>query len=261
MSTLILRPEPGAAESLSSGRPKRHTGRVQVAILVYDGITAAEALGPFEVFRRVPDVDIGFVARRPGPHSVHGRPGVLVADRSLEDRPEPDVLVVPGGFGSRRLVRDAGLVAWVAHAHATTQWTTAVSTGALLLGAAGVLAGHDATTHWLVLDELAAFGATPRAERLVARGRLVTASGGPAAVDLADLVVRRTFGEQVADAVRRSMTADAHRPLDARPSPLDAGRPTRLRPTAVAVAAGPYVLGGDDPVPRRRWSRRRPTVD
>lgn len=240
-------------------QPKSHDGGVHVAILVYDGITAAEAVGPFEVFRRVPDLDVRFVARRPGPHTAHGRPGVIVAAHSLEDCAEPDVLVVPGGFGTRRLMRDESLVEWVASAHVTSQWTTAVSTGSLLLGAAGVLDGREATTHWLVLDELAAFGALPRAERLVARGRVVTASGSAGGIDLADLVVRRTFGEDVAAAIRRSMAADAQRPFGAVPSPIEADEGPRLLSSAVTVA-GPYVLSGDEDEPRRRWSRRRPVA-
>ncbi len=225
---------------------------MDVAILVYDGVTAAEALGPYEFFRRVPDVEVHFVADRPGPCNTQGKPGVLVADRALADWPRPDTLVVPGGLGARRLVHDDRLVSWIAEAHRTTQWTTAVSTGSMLLGAAGVLDGCEATGHWLVLDELPAVGAVPQRERLVRHGRVVTASGATSSYDLAHLVVERTFGTEVAATVRAQLRAD---PEDARGTPgLRRFRPWAGRPPS----AGPYVTA-DRPAAGagRRWSRRR----
>lgn len=225
---------------------------MDVAILVYDGVTAAEALGPYEFFRRVPDVEVHFVADRAGPCTTQGKPGVLVADRALADWPHPDTLVVPGGLGARRLVHDDRLVSWIAEAHRSTQWTTAVSTGSMLLGAAGALAGCDATGHWLVLDELPAVGAVPHRERLVRHGRVVTASGATSSYDLAHLVVERTFGADVAATVRAQLRADpgsARAAQGARRFRPRAGRPP---------SAGPYV-SADQPGAgaRRRWSRRR----
>lgn len=224
---------------------------MDVAILVYDGVTAAEALGPYEFFRRVPDVEVHFVADRPGPCNTQGKPGVLVADRALADWTHPDTLVVPGGLGARRLVHDDRLVSWIAEAHRSTQWTTAVSTGSMLLGAAGALDGCDATGHWLVLDELPAVGAVPQRERLVRHGRVVTASGATSSYDLAHLVVERTFGAEAAATVRAQLRADpegARRGLGARWfRPRVGGPPT----------SGPYVSAEDVVAPaRRRWAWR-----
>lgn len=228
---------------------------MDVAILLYDGVTAAEALGPFEVFRQVPDVDVHFVAANPGPHNTQGRPGVLVADRSLAEWPRPDTLVVPGGLGARRLLHDAGLVAWIAEAHRGTQWTTAVSTGSMLLGAAGALDGCDATGHWLVLDELPSVGAVPQRDRLVRHGRVVTASGATSGFDLALLVVERTFGADVATRVQTQLRAD---PEGSRRAP-GVRRLRTFRPWAGGPpSAGPYVGADDQAVPRRRTIRRVP---
>lgn len=181
-----------------------HTGRVDVAVLVYDGVSGAEAVAPHEVFRRAAGVDAYFVGEGRGPCVTQGRPGLLVADRTLAELPAPDVLVVPGGLGAHRVTDQPELRAWVAGAHRTSQWTAAVSTGSLLLGAAGVLDGVDATGHWLALDELAGHGATPVPERLVVRGRIATASGAASAHDLALAVLDRCCGPEVAAAVRRS---------------------------------------------------------
>ena len=181
-----------------------HTGGVDVAVLVYDGVSGAEAVAPYEVFRRADGVATHLVAERTGPCVTQGRPGLLVADRALADLPAPDVLIVPGGLGAHRVAEQPELRAWVATAHRTSQWTAAVSTGSLLLGAAGVLDGVDATGHWLALDDLAGHGATPVAERLVVRGRIATASGSASAHDLALVVLDRCCGPDVAAAVRRS---------------------------------------------------------
>ncbi len=211
---------------------------MDVAILVHDGVSAAEALAPAEVFRRVPDVAVHFVAHRPGPHPTQGRPGVLVADRAVADWPHPDTLVVPGGLGVRRLVEDGPLLAWIAQAHCTSQWTAGISTGTHLLGAAGVLDGCDATGHWLLVDELTGAGAVPSADRLVRHGRVITATGSASAFDLALLIVDRTFGAEVAGRVRAELAEDPDG------SRRDRGHRWRAR-TARHRSAGRYVLGDE----------------
>ena len=214
---------------------------MDVAILVHDGVSAAEALAPAEVFGAVPDVAVHFVAHRTGPHATQGRPGVLVADRSVADWPDPDTLVVPGGLGVRRLVEDDALLAWIADAHRTSQWTAGISTGVHLLGAAGVLDGCDATGHWLLLDELRGAGAVASAERLVRHGRVITASGATSAFDLALLVVERTFGAEVAERVRAELADD--------PDGSRQARRHRWRPRAGRHrSAGRYVM--DDELER-----------
>src|SRR4051812_42913257 len=109
----------------------------------------------------------------------------LVAEAALEDFPEPDVLVVPGGFGTRRLMKDERMLDWICHAHEHTQWTTSVCTGSLLLAAAGLLEGLDATTYWAVIDVLAEYGAEPTGERVVEQGKIIIAAGVSSGIDMA----------------------------------------------------------------------------
>jgi transcriptional regulator GlxA family with amidase domain len=95
------------------------------------------------------------------------------------------VIVVPGGFGTRGLMKDEAMIAWLQPAHGTSQWTTSVCTGSLLLAAAGILDGLEATTHWLVLDTLARYGAMPAQRRVVQQGKVITAAGVSAGIDMA----------------------------------------------------------------------------
>ncbi len=221
-----------------------------MAILVHDGVSAAEALAPAEVFRRVPDVAVYFVGHRTGPHVTQGRPGVLVADRAVADWAHPDTLVVPGGLAVRRQVASALLLAWIAEAHRTSQWTAGISTGAHLLGAAGVLDGCDATGHWLLLDELSGAGAVASADRLVRHGRVITASGAASAFDLALVIVDRTFGAEVAGRVRAELAEDPDG------SRRDGGHRWRSL-TSRHRSAGRYVLDGEQERAQRR-GRGRP---
>ena len=216
-------------------------------MLVYDGVSGAEAVAPLEVFRRAAGVDAHLVGEGRGPCVTQGRPGLLVADRTLADLPGPDVLVVPGGLGAHRVAGHPELRAWVAAAHRTSQWTAAVSTGSLLLGAAGVLDGVDATGHWLALDELAGHGATPVAERLVVQGRIATASGAASAHDLALAVLDRCAGPEVAAAVRRSFTSGGD----------DAGRRRPVTRLGRWAHQGHYVAEDPATSERRRGRRLR----
>ncbi len=124
---------------------------VDIAIPIFDGLTALDAVGPYEVLQRIPAAEVTFIAADPGPKRTEKGRLALVADRSLEDLPHPAVIVMPGGFGTRKLMHDERMLAWVREAHAHSRWTTSVCTGSLVLGAAGVLQGLEATTHWLVL--------------------------------------------------------------------------------------------------------------
>ena len=121
---------------------------MQIAIPIYDNLAALDAVGPYEVLSRLPEAKVVFVAVEPGPKRTETDMLSLVADESLTDVPEPDMIVVPGGLGTRALLHDEALVGWIRKAHETSQWTTSVCTGSLLLGAAGVLEGLQATTHW-----------------------------------------------------------------------------------------------------------------
>jgi putative intracellular protease/amidase len=187
---------------------------VQTAILLYDGFTALDAVGPYEVLSRLPGNQVCFVAAEPGPTETETRSLSMVADHALTDVPSPEILLVPGGFGTRRLLDDAVHLDWIRAAHETSQWTTSVCTGSLLLGGAGVLQGLRATSHWLLLDRLAEFGAKPTAERVVEEGKVVTAAGVSAGIDMALQLAERIAGKDVAQAIQLGIEYDPQPPFD-----------------------------------------------
>src|SRR3954462_8127068 len=125
-----------------------HHGGVEIAIPIFDRFTALDAVGPYEVLARLPDAHVRFVAQEPGPKQTETRMLTLTAEAALDELPNPDVLVVPGGFGTRPLMEDESMLDWIRGVHETSQWTTSVCTGSLLLAAAGLLDGLEATTHW-----------------------------------------------------------------------------------------------------------------
>ena len=177
------------------------TERLQIAIPLFPRFTALDAVGPYEVLQRIPTVDITFVGHARGEaRSENGLLGLII-DATFEEVPEPDVIVFPGGVGTRPLQRDARVLGWVSHAHAGTRYTTSVCTGSLVLGAAGLLSGLTATTHWSNYRELAAHGAEPTAQRVVEHldRRIITAAGVSSGIDmalrLAELLVDRTAAE------------------------------------------------------------------
>ncbi len=214
-----------------------------IAIGLYEGFTALDAIGPYQVLSLVPDAEVRFCAAERGPLSDDNGLLHLDIEHTFADLPSPDVLLVPGGFITRRLARDrAPIVDWVAGAHPTTTATTSVCTGALVLGAAGVLDGLTATTHWFAYDELARYGATPTEQRVVREGRVWTGAGVSAGIDLALALVADLQGEGVAQAIQLAIEYDPQ-------PPTDAGSPTKAPPEilelvrAISQAKEAEVLG------------------
>jgi transcriptional regulator GlxA family with amidase domain len=158
---------------------------MDVAIPLFERFTALDAIGPYEVLWRIPGARVSFVAREPGQLRTDNGMLALTAERSLAELPHPEVVVVPGGIGSRTALEDRELVGWIRSAHETSRWTTSVCTGALLLGAAGVLEGLEATTHFAELETLRRFGAKPVRRRYIEQGKVVTAAGVSAGIDMA----------------------------------------------------------------------------
>jgi transcriptional regulator GlxA family with amidase domain len=187
---------------------------VQIAIPLFDRLTALDAIGPYEVLSRLPGAEVLFVAAEPGPKRTDTGALGLTADRGLSDVEQPDIVVVPGGRGTRDQPHDE-LVAWIRRTHQTTRWTTSVCTGALLLGQAGILEGLRATTHWLFLDQLRDFGAEPTLERVVEQGKVVTAAGVSSGIDMALRLVQLIAGDDMAQALQLSIEYDPQPPLDA----------------------------------------------
>lgn len=187
---------------------------MDIAIPIFDRITALDAVGPYEVLSRLPGARVRFLAARPGPQRTENGMLALTADGSLGELTEPDVIVVPGGLGTRSLMEDDTILGWIRHAHEASTWTTSVCTGALLLAAAGILDGLEATTHWMSLDVLAEYGARPVSRRVVEQGKVITAAGVSSGIDMALLLAARIAGDDVAQAIQLGIEYDPQPPFD-----------------------------------------------
>jgi transcriptional regulator GlxA family with amidase domain len=188
---------------------------VRIAILIFDRITALDAVGPYEVLSRLPGAELDFVAPEAGVvHTDTGRLG-LEASKAIEEVPDPDIVLIPGGEGNRPLMSDGRVLDWLRSAHEGTTWTTSVCTGSLVLGAAGILEGKRATSHWVYRDALREFGAEPVAERFVEDGKVITAAGVAAGIDMALHLVSRVADENVAKAIQLGIEYDPAPPHDA----------------------------------------------
>ena len=189
---------------------------MQIAIPIFNGFTALDAIGPYDVLSRIPGATVVICAEEPGPKRTESGMVAITADAGLDEITAPDVIVVPGGVGNRRLLdHDGAYVRWIAAVHPQTQWTTSVCTGSLMLAAAGVLDGAEATTHWAARDDLAALGAVPIAERVVERGKVITAAGVSSGIDMALILVERLTGaELVAQAIQLGIEYDPDPPHD-----------------------------------------------
>lgn len=188
---------------------------MQVAYLLYDRFTALDITGPHEVLNSVPATESIFVAEKAGPLRNESDTLSLLADASLAEVPSPDILVVPGGFGTRALLEHEPLLDWIRSVHESSTWTTSVCTGSLLLAAAGLLDGVPATTHWLARDTLAELGAEPVPDRVVREGKIVTAAGVSSGIDMALFLVTEIWGPEVAQAVQLAIEYDPAPPHDA----------------------------------------------
>jgi putative intracellular protease/amidase len=188
---------------------------MEIAVLLFDRLTTLDAVGPGEVLSRLPNATVKMVAKQPGPQRNDTGSLALVADYALDQVPAPDILLVPGGPGQTALMDDEAILNWVRRAHETSRWTTSVCTGSLVLGAAGLLKGLRATTHWLALDALRSLGAEPVAERVVAQGKIMTAAGVSAGIDMALTLAARECGDAVAQAIQLGIEYDPQPPFDA----------------------------------------------
>lgn len=188
---------------------------MQIAIPLFDRFTALDAVGPYEVLSRLPGASVKFVAAERGVFRTDTRMLGLTADLSFDELPAPDVVLVPGGAGTRALMTDEPTLEWVRRAHEGSRYTTSVCTGALVLAAAGVLDGLEATTHWLYTDMLERFGARAVSRRVVEQGKVITAAGVSAGIDMALVLAERLAGTQVAQAIQLGIEYAPEPPFDA----------------------------------------------
>jgi len=189
---------------------------LQVAILLYPGVTALDAVGPWEVLSRMPDTEVRFVGKETGPVGTEGDTLLLGITHTLADTPSPDVVVVPGGTTTPGEMVDDEVLDWIRQVHRTTIWTVSVCSGALILGAAGILKGLPATTYWYTMGTLRIMGARPKPEeRIVQAGKIVTAAGVSAGIDLGLWLAGKIVGQERAEAIQLIIEYDPQPPFDA----------------------------------------------
>jgi putative intracellular protease/amidase len=211
---------------------------MKIAIPIFDQVTALDAVGPYEVLSRLPGAELKFLGFEPGPVKSDNRMLTLYAEAALEDFAEPDILVVPGGFGTRALMKDERMLDWVRRVHQTTQWTTSVCTGSLVLGAAGLLDGLEATTHWASMDVLERLGARPTGRRVVQQGKIVTAAGVSSGIDMALFLAGQIAGDTVAQAIQLGIEYDPQ-------PPYDSGSPEKAPADVLELVRGIEASQGD----------------
>jgi transcriptional regulator GlxA family with amidase domain len=209
---------------------------VRIAILLYEQMTALDAIGPYEVLSRLPEADLRFVAEKAGPVTTDTGFLQLVARDSINEIDSADILLIPGGPGDEAVRANPALLEWVSALHQTTRYTTSVCTGSLVLAAAGLLQGVRATTHWTQLETLASLGASPVSERYVTDGKIVTAAGVSAGIDMALHLFGEIAGTEFAQMVQLGIEYDPKPPFDTgspevSPAPLvELVRATMTRP-------------------------------
>jgi len=199
---------------------------MNIAFLLFPDVTQLDLTGPAQVLSRMKDAKIALVAKTMEPVPTDSG-FALLPTATFETSPAPDILCVPGGFGVTGAMEDEATLAWLRAAAADAQWVTSVCTGALVLGAAGLLRGYRATTHWASHDYLTLFGATPVKERVVFDGTRVTGGGVTAGIDFGLALVAAIAGEEHARFVQLSLEYDPA-------PPLDSGTPEKASPEVLA---------------------------
>jgi putative intracellular protease/amidase len=188
---------------------------MEIAILLFPRFAALDAVGPYEVLGRLPGAKVTFVAEQAQAYRTDTGQLALLADATLEQLPNPEIVLVPGGPGQSALMADGPVHAWLRAADETSTWTTSVCTGSLILAAAGLLAGKRATSNWQALEELSALGAEVVPERVVFDGKYATSAGVTAGIDMALTLSARVAGDRVAEAIQLGLEYDPQPPFDA----------------------------------------------
>lgn len=185
---------------------------MQIAFALYPSFTALDVIGPFNILAYGPGVKACFVAETLEPVTADvGTPRIL-PDLTFADCLSPDIVVVPGGPGWKRIAEIDSLIDWLRRVHPGTQYTTSVCTGAFALAGAGILDGKRATTHWAALENLAFYGASPVSERVVQDGKVVTGAGVSAGIDMALTLAGRVWGDEAAQCLQLGNEYDPQPP-------------------------------------------------
>jgi putative intracellular protease/amidase len=205
---------------------------MQIAAVLFPRLTALDVVGPYEVLQRLPDATVTFVGHRHGEVRTENGFLGLTVDATFDEVAAPDVVVVPGGIGTRALLDDATILDWVRAVHRTTRYTTSVCTGSLVLAAAGLLDGLTATTYWSALPHLDKLGAIPTTQRVVEHldRRIITAAGVSSGIDMALRLSELLFDRTAAEAMQLGIEYDPQPPFDCgHPDKASDAVKTRLR--------------------------------
>jgi transcriptional regulator GlxA family with amidase domain len=227
----------------------------QIAIVLYPGVTALDALGPYEVLKFLPDVEVRFVAHEPGPVATDHGILIVGATHSFDETPAPFLVLVPGSeANTTTAMADGSLIAWLKQAHEMSTWTTSVCSGALILAAAGLLDGKQATTHWWAQSSLKRFGAIAMPNnRIVRSDKIWTAAGVSAGLDLAFALFGEIAGEEKAAVAQLMIEYDPH-------PPFDSGHPSKASERVRELAAAELARLARNPrdlisIPKILWDR------
>ena len=209
---------------------------IHIAMLLYDNMTSLDFVGPFDVLGIMPNSKIRTVAKKAGPIRIDAGITLLNAQYGLDEVTEADILFVPGSIDNSHIQRDDEILDWLRRIDRGSRWTTSVCTGSLILGAAGLLNGVRATTHWAVLQTLETHGAIPTQQRVVRDGKYITGAGVSAGIDMALTLAALEHDEMTAKCIQLAIEYDPQPPFDSG-SPASAPKEVVERTFELLVAA------------------------
>jgi transcriptional regulator GlxA family with amidase domain len=239
----------------SRGSTTLMSDKRQIAIVLYPGFTSLDALGPYEVLKFLPGVETRFVAHEPGPIATDRGPLIIGATHSFDETPAPFLVLVPGSeANTTTAMADERLLVWLKKVHETSTWTISVCSGALILAAAGLLEGKQATTHWWALSSLKRFGAIAMPNnRIVRSGKIWTAAGVSAGLDLALALLGEIAGQEAAEVAQLMIEYDPQ-------PPFNSGHPSKASERVREKAAAELARLARNPqdlisIPKVLWHR------
>ena len=188
---------------------------MDIAIYIYNGLTALDAIGPYEVLSRLPNASVKFVAKEKGVIVSDTHFLKLVAEYDITEIDKADILLIPGSVvGFIREAKDTNLLSWINKINKTTTWTTSVCSGSIILAAAGLLKNKKATSHWGVTHLLKEYGSIPTSERYIQEGKIITAQGVSAGIDMSLYLVSQIIGDEKAKAYQLFIEYDPKPPFN-----------------------------------------------
>ena len=212
---------------------------MKIVFFFYDQMTALDAVGPHEILSRLPGASVQRAAVKAG-NILTDSGVILFAEKALSEISNADILVVPGAGNAASFHNSSDVLDWIRAIHITTRWTTSICTGSLILGAAGILSGVKATSHWAAIDRLNRWGAIPQKSRVVQEGKIITAAGVSAGIDMALLLAERICGREVAERLQLGIEYDPD-------PPFNAGSPDKAQPNNVELLRA-RLLASFEPV-------------